>query len=170
MRDEPKLLGRHNRDHAENGKRQGTIACGFHLRPHRFMIDAFRENAPGNLLRNDGLRRGLGSFVRGERPSCLFAIQMPTAAALTGNCESNRRSRSGGNVAVSERQSAQETIQNGVIKLACYDARTRGSRRIGGQANLLLMMPTLGVLPRGVESVGGFSLASPAHTIRSHSV
>src|ERR1700682_2125662 len=144
-------------------KAQSTVACELHLRKRGLTVDALGEDAPGDFLGNGCLGGFLAERLVDELPRFFSAIQIPDATAFTGNDDLNVGSRLCGNAPVCERQSAQKTIQDRIVKLARHDARL-----VHCQPDLLLVMPEFRELPRRVEPICRFLFASPAYTVRSH--
>ena len=84
--------------------------------------------------------------------------QEPAAATFTGNIELHQRSGFGWNGSICMGQRTHEAIKNWIVELARHD-----SRFVDGEPDLLLMMPALSELTRGVEPVRRFFFPRPAH-------
>src|SRR5437899_2674718 len=126
---------------------------------------SMRMVSPGDFLGNRGFRSRFSSRCLDELPDFIGAIEIPDAAAFTRNREPQQGAGFRGNVSIGERQSPQEAIENGIVELAGHDARL-----VHSETNLLLVMPVLRELARGVKPVWGFFFASPAYAVGSHRV
>src|SRR5207302_10155127 len=111
------------------------------------------------------LRSRFSSRCLDELPHLSSAIEIPQAAASTTHRQPQQGAGFRRNVSIRERQSPQEAIENGIVELAGHDARL-----VHSETNLLLVMPALRELARGVKPVWGFFFAGPAYPVRSRRI
>ena len=93
-----------------------------------------------------------------QSPILNLPLQQPGAATVAGDFQLHGCAEGRIHVAKGVRQSANEAIEDRMIKLRCHDAGT-----ISGEANLLLVMPALGEFASGVEPVEGSGFTRRAH-------
>src|SRR4029077_9148261 len=110
-------------NHSEDVSTQLEVTRDLYLGFRSLPIYALCEDAPGNFLRNGGLRHFFAEGFRRQLPSILRAIQIPSAPAFTRNDNLYKTSGFRGDVSISKWQGAQKTIQHWIIKLAGHDSR-----------------------------------------------
>jgi hypothetical protein len=119
------------------GKRD--IAGDCELSASRVSVDAFGEDAPSDGLRNDDVRDDGGRRLARKTPRIVRFKQAPLATAIAGDFDKNRRIRWGKDIFVSVWQTPKKGVQNRMIEL-----RSHNTSAICGEADLFLMVPSLG--------------------------
>jgi len=99
--------------HAKNVLTQLGVTSDVYLAQRRFPVNALREDAPRDFLRNVVSETLSPAGCRRSFPRLIHAAQIPTTTALTRNIDLDVGSRLCRGGAVGERQSTQEAIQTG---------------------------------------------------------
>src|ERR1700728_2426779 len=118
------------------------------LGPSRLRINAFGEKAPSQILRDRDAGSDFSRRLGHEFPAIRTSRQIPSPTAFAGYFHRYQRSQRHFDIAIQVGQTPYEAIQNRMIQLRCHK-----SGAVGGQPNLLLMMPAFSQLASGVEPV-----------------
>ena len=114
----------------------------------RFSFSSLRENSPRDPLWKGRLCELPAPRLLHLHPAVAFAIEIPAAATFAGHIESQERACLPRAIAVRERQRAHEAVEHRIVKVARHDPRP-----VGGEPDLLLVMPPFRQLPSRVEPV-----------------
>src|SRR5262245_63184348 len=138
----------HHREHSQNRLTEAVIADDFDSRRGFFLRQTFSQQTPCRVLIHPNLAGGAFALACIKAPRPAFAPQCPGPARFARDDEADAQSFIGLRLPVRVRQPSEESVEYGEEPFAVAQRR-----RADGVANLLLMMPFLGVFARDVEPV-----------------
>ncbi|GAC1694084.1 MAG: hypothetical protein NVS9B5_36900 [Terriglobales bacterium] len=125
-----------------------SISFDRNLLPGGITIDALCKSTPSQLLRYRDTAGELPGRLAQKIPSRRFFGQKPLPAAFTGNLQQEHCSDGRINISINVRQSPHETIKDRVVEIRRHD-----SGPIGGESDLLLMMPAFRQFASSIKPV-----------------
>src|SRR5262249_46427666 len=138
----------HHREHSQNRLAEAVIADDFDSRRSFFLRQSFCQQTPCRVLIHPNFASGPAGGACIKLPFSAVALQRPYPARFARDDEDDARSFVGLRLPVGVRQSSEESLENGEEPFAAGQRR-----RADGVANLLLVMPLLGIFARDVEPV-----------------
>ena len=137
-----------DRGQMKNPFAKGSISFDRNLRLGGITIDALCKGTPSQLLRYRDTAGELPGRLAQKIPPCRFSGQNPLAAAFAGNLQQEHCSNGRINISINVRQSPHKTIKDRVIEIRRHD-----SGPIGGESDLLLMMPAFRQFASSIKPV-----------------
>ena len=112
----------------------------------RVSVYAFRKKAPRDGLRDDDVRGNYRWKITCEAPAILRPEKTPLAATIAADFNKEGCISRSRDISVSMWQPPQKCVQNRRVQEWSHNARA-----IGGEADLLLMVPALGEFAGVIE-------------------